>query len=151
MKEVKTFFKRLQYSLLFHVFCYAVFFMLLFSGTKHRVQQVADVKEVFSNLKPEIPLLTISGNHDVGNIPNNQTIDEYRREFGDEYYSFWVQGVFFIAINSQCFFNCSETQELCAEQSAWLEQQLQRLVFASLLIASFSFCNVLNISFKKIA
>ena len=39
-----------------------------------RLQQVADVKAAFSNLKPNIPVLSVSGNHDVGNAPDKNSI-----------------------------------------------------------------------------
>jgi hypothetical protein len=40
-----------------------------------RQKQEADFKKIFEKLDPEIPLICLSGNHDVGNSPTTETID----------------------------------------------------------------------------
>ena len=99
-------------------------------GTQHRDQQVKDLKKAFSDLDPCIPLLAVSGNHDIGNTPTTDTILEYQQEFGEEYYSFWTGGAFFISINSQYLFDPSSAKEHAEEQKLWLETQLQRFDFS---------------------
>ena len=54
--------------------------------------QVQDFKEVFKELDPSIPLVCVCGNHDVGDIPTADSVSKYRRNFGDDYFSFWVGG-----------------------------------------------------------
>lgn len=57
--------------------------------TSHRrVQQVADLKEDLA--KFELPILVSSGNHDIGHIPTDETVNDYKKDFGDDYYSFDV-------------------------------------------------------------
>jgi hypothetical protein len=56
---------------------------------------------VFSKLDPSIPLFCIPGNHDIGDRPTNEAIDNFKMDFGDDYYSLWVGGVKFIAPNTQ--------------------------------------------------
>lgn len=40
----------------------------------------------------DIPLVVVSCNHDVGNVPTPETIAEFQRTWGDDYFSFWVGG-----------------------------------------------------------
>lgn len=88
-----------------------------------RKRQMVDFKRVFSGL--EVPLVCVCGNHDIGNTPNNETIVTYKKELGDDYFSFWANGVFFIVINSQFFKDATEAKELAAEHDIWLEAQLE--------------------------
>ncbi|CAL4120857.1 unnamed protein product [Meganyctiphanes norvegica] len=90
---------------------------------KLREKQEKDFKNVFSAL--DIPLLCVCGNHDIGNTPTEDTIATYRSSFGDDYFSFWCGGVYFIVINSQFYENDSKVKQLSAEHETWLEQQLE--------------------------
>uniref|UniRef100_T1IS27 Calcineurin-like phosphoesterase domain-containing protein n=1 Tax=Strigamia maritima TaxID=126957 RepID=T1IS27_STRMM len=73
-----------------------------------REEQEHDFKTVFSQLSSEIPLVCVCGNHDIGNTPSRQTVSAYRSSFGDDFFSFWVGGVFFIVLNSQYYWDSSE-------------------------------------------
>lgn len=65
-------------------------------------------QEVMGKIDPDIPLLCVCGNHDVGNVPNKVTIDRYTSEFGDDYFAFWVGGVRGLVLNSNLLFDPSE-------------------------------------------
>jgi serine/threonine-protein phosphatase CPPED1 len=56
---------------------------------KLREAQIADLKKTLVELDPRIKLVCICGNHDVGDEPTKETIDEYKKDFGDDYISFW--------------------------------------------------------------
>ncbi|CAL4168659.1 unnamed protein product [Meganyctiphanes norvegica] len=86
-------------------------------------QQRVTFKKIFSGL--EVPLVCVVGNHDIGNTPNNETILTWKKNFGDDYFSFWANGVFFIVINSSFFKDPTDAKELAAEQDKWLEIQLK--------------------------
>ena len=58
---------------------------------------------MYKDLDPEIPLVCVCGNHDVGEEPTKETIEGYAKSFGDDYFSFWHGGVKFMVINSQYF------------------------------------------------
>jgi len=93
-----------------------------------RNQQVADVKEVFSKLKSNIPVFFVSGNHDVGNNPDSKSIYWYHQHFGDDFYSFWVGGVFYIVINSQLVYDRSSYEDYAKVQEEWFEEQLKKFL-----------------------
>nr|XP_002123287.1 serine/threonine-protein phosphatase CPPED1-like [Ciona intestinalis] len=96
-----------------------------FPGESLRDPQVSDLKSAFADLDQTIPIVVVSGNHDVGNVPTMKTMSMYNNDFGEDYYSFWVEGVFYIVVNSQYMYNDSETREQSSNQDSWLRAQLE--------------------------
>lgn len=94
-------------------------------GQEFRKEQFASVQESFGRTNKTIPIFIASGNHDVGNVPTNETRDIYNEEFGDEYYSFWVGGVFYIVIDTQYLFDDSMTPARSAAQQSWFNAILE--------------------------
>ncbi|XP_015929761.2 serine/threonine-protein phosphatase CPPED1 [Parasteatoda tepidariorum] len=94
-------------------------------GTSLRLPQEKDFIRLFKELSPDIPLICVCGNHDVGNTPTPDSIQLYREKFGDDYFTFYCSGVMFIVINSQYFEDASLVPALAAEQESWLEAQLE--------------------------
>ncbi|NXG82503.1 CPPED phosphatase, partial [Stercorarius parasiticus] len=92
--------------------------------TQWRKDQEQDLKNVLKNTDQGIPLVFVSGNHDIGNTPTRETIDNYCKNWGDDYFSFWVGGVFFLVLNSQLYFDSSKCPELKQAQDVWLNEQL---------------------------
>lgn len=97
---------------------------LTLSGAPWRKEQTEDLQRVLRNMDREIPLVLVSGNHDVGNVPTPETIVEFRQTWGDDYFSFWVGGVLFLVLNSQFLYDASRCPALKRAQDQWLEQQL---------------------------
>ncbi|KAL0179651.1 hypothetical protein M9458_025093, partial [Cirrhinus mrigala] len=73
---------------------------------------VKDLKEALRGTDPNIPLVFVSGNHDLGNTPTPETVEQFCRDWGDDYFSFWVGGVLCLVLNSQFFFDSSGCPEL---------------------------------------
>nr|KAF6440239.1 calcineurin like phosphoesterase domain containing 1 [Rousettus aegyptiacus] len=94
-------------------------------GMPWRKEQTADLQRVLRDVDSEIPLVLVSGNHDVGNVPTPETVAEFQQTWGDDYFSFWVGGVLFLVLNSQFLYNCSGCPALKQAQDAWLDQQLR--------------------------
>lgn len=95
-------------------------------GCPFREEQVKDLKEALRGSDPDIPLVFVSGNHDLGNTPTPESIEQFCRDWGDDYFSFWVGGVLCMVLNSQFFFDSSGCPELMEAHEVWLESQLQR-------------------------
>jgi len=91
----------------------------------HQHAQQRDFKKVFQELKNEIPLVCVCGNHDVGNTPTQETIAAYRNKYGDDYFTYWIGGVLFIVINSQLYYDHSACSEEFSKQEQWLDEQLK--------------------------
>jgi len=107
-----------------------------------RSRQVTDFKNTFSQIHHSIPLLCVCGNHDVGNKPDKSSIEIYKTDFGDDYFSFWVGGVFGVAINSNLLWNPSEGMDLYNAQYEWLEHVLQEAKKKKILHIYWSLCTI---------
>lgn len=93
-------------------------------GTEFKEAQERDLKNVLQKTDQGIPLVFVSGNHDIGNAPTPETIKSYCSNWGDDYFSFWVGGVLFLVLNSQFFFDSSACTELKDNHDRWLADQL---------------------------
>uniref|UniRef100_A0A8B9YSP3 Serine/threonine-protein phosphatase CPPED1 n=1 Tax=Bos mutus grunniens TaxID=30521 RepID=A0A8B9YSP3_BOSMU len=94
-------------------------------GRPWRKEQTEDLQRVLRTVDSDIPLVLVSGNHDVGNVPTPETIAEFQRTWGDDYFSFWVGGVLFLVLNSQFLYDASRCPALKQEHDHWLDQQLR--------------------------
>jgi 3',5'-cyclic AMP phosphodiesterase CpdA len=79
-------------------------------------------KSVLDQVHESIALVCVCGNHDVGNNPSRGSIQEYTKQFGSDYFSFWVRGVKCLVLNSQAF-NAQEP-EITEEQDTWIQREL---------------------------
>ncbi|XP_062299001.1 serine/threonine-protein phosphatase CPPED1 [Scomber scombrus] len=95
-------------------------------GTPFREGQERDLKGALKGTDPSIPLVFVSGNHDLGNTPTPATVEQYCSAWGDDYFSFWVGGVLCLVLNSQLFYDASACPQLKEAQEIWLEEQLSR-------------------------
>lgn len=93
-------------------------------GMPWRQEQTEDLQHVLGKVEDDIPLVLVSGNHDVGNSPTAQTITEFCQTWGDDYFSFWVGGVLFLVLNSQLWHDASHCPDLRVAQDHWLDRQL---------------------------
>lgn len=94
------------------------------SGPKH-ADQVREFQRIARQIDPRIPLVCVCGNHDVGNRPNAATLATYRREFGDDWFSFQVGGTYGIVLNSNLYSDPSGAPEELERQDAWFRQELE--------------------------
>jgi len=88
-------------------------------------QQVQDFKDIFNEMHPDIALICVCGNHDIGNRPTPETISRFRKDFGDEYLAFWANGTYNIILNNVLFNNPDGAMDIFEDQLKWLEDRLQ--------------------------
>ncbi len=87
-------------------------------------QQFHDFQHVFSGIHPDIGIVCLCGNHDIGNRPTPQSIEKFRDAFGDEYLAFWVNGTYNIVLNNVLFVNPEGAEEMYSKQLHWLHDRL---------------------------
>jgi 3',5'-cyclic AMP phosphodiesterase CpdA len=81
-----------------------------------------DFLEIMQTLK--VPCHVASGNHDVGNEPNDTTLSYYRKTIGKDYYDFQNKGYSFLVTNTQLWkVNVSNES---AKHDAWFEKTLEK-------------------------
>lgn len=87
-----------------------------------RERQYADFIEIFKGLDPEIKLVCVCGNHDIGDMPTAETTKIYRDQFGQDFYSFRYGGVLFVILNSQ-YLKCPDAvPEETNKQQEFIDQ-----------------------------
>ena len=90
----------------------------------HRLQTSLSV------LRDSIPIVCCPGVEEVGSSVTPESIAWYKERFGDDYYSFYRSGVYFIVVNSPLLCVLGEcgsadgTRELAEAHAAWLEKEL---------------------------
>ena len=93
--------------------------------------EVAEVKRIAGGLDSGIPVYWTTGNRDSGfddGVPVASMLEKYRKEFGDDYYSFGHKGTTFIAISSTVIFDPSQTQDELDAQMEFIEAELKASV-----------------------
>ncbi|GAB5555529.1 MAG: hypothetical protein Sapg2KO_51200 [Saprospiraceae bacterium] len=77
-----------------------------------------DIKKGF-----QVPCHVASGNHDVGNVPNDSSLSYYRNTIGKDYYDFQHKGFSFLVINTQLWKNSIEHES--EKQDNWFAKTLK--------------------------
>ncbi|KAL8426527.1 hypothetical protein Efla_004892 [Eimeria flavescens] len=88
-------------------------------------EQAADLKSVLEAPSGDIPVFVIPGNHDVGTAPTPESLADYIRLWGQDFYSFWFGGVKFVFANSSLFYDDTHAPEEAEQQIKWLEQEFR--------------------------
>ncbi|KAI1291694.1 Serine/threonine-protein phosphatase CPPED1 [Halotydeus destructor] len=88
-------------------------------------EQVRDFLTAFKELNNDIPLVCVCGNHDVGDTPTVDGIQNFRANYGRDYFTFQVSGCLMIVLNSQYYADPSKVLELAEEQDIWLDEVLE--------------------------
>ena len=90
-------------------------------------EQVHAVKTIAKQLEANIPVFWVPGNHDVGadtEVPTNKSLNEYRKEFGEDYFSFTHNGYKFLVINSVVLAHPEFVIEECLDQMKFIEVEM---------------------------
>ena len=88
--------------------------------------QIAEFHRIAHKLASGIDLRVAAGNHDVGNTPSRESVEAYRRQFGDDYYTFSYGGFEGIVLDSSLIQHPEGAPEESAKQEKWLEAELAR-------------------------
>ena len=86
--------------------------------------QLESFKFSLDKISPDIPVVCVCGDTDCGELPTLEGIEAYRENFGEDWFSFWVEGVQFIVLNTTYFKEPRQTAILKAEQWEWFESKL---------------------------
>jgi len=82
--------------------------------------QINEYKRISSKLDPSIKIYSVSGNHDVENVPTIASLALYKQYFGDDHYTFRSGNIVGIIINSSLIKDPSLAPAEAADQLKWL-------------------------------
>jgi len=87
--------------------------------------QIAEYKRIAAKLDPLIKLYSVSGNHDVENVPTPASLELYKKHFGEDRYTFRFGNMVGIIINSSLIKDPSLAPAEAAAQESWLRTNLE--------------------------
>ncbi|HKT25451.1 MAG TPA: metallophosphoesterase [Terriglobales bacterium] len=89
-------------------------------------EQISQYKRIIGEIDPHIPVYNVAGNHDVGNQPTPETLAQYRKSFGRDYYTFDSGEVRGIVLDSNLIASPKNVSQESQQQEQWLVTELQR-------------------------
>jgi 3',5'-cyclic AMP phosphodiesterase CpdA len=89
-------------------------------------QQIAEYKRILQKLDPAIPVYSVPGNHDVGNVPTPESIAAYREAFGPDYYTFKTADILGVVLDSNLIRSPEADPEDAKKQEEWLANVLRQ-------------------------
>lgn len=94
-------------------------------GSKGNEEKIAEFRRIFGKIDPSIPLVCVSGNHDVGNKPTPDSLASYRKAFGEDWFGFWAGGVRCLVLNSTLYHDPSGALDEQKAQEKWFVAELE--------------------------
>lgn len=88
--------------------------------------QITEYKRISGKLNRGIRLVSVAGNHDVGNEPTAASLAAYRERFGPDYYTFQSGDVRGIVLDSNLEKAPDKVPEEAAKMEAWLKAELAK-------------------------
>jgi 3',5'-cyclic AMP phosphodiesterase CpdA len=86
--------------------------------------EIAEYKRILQKLDASIPVYSVAGNHDVGNVPTQATLEGFRAAIGQDYYTFSLGEIFGVVLDSNLIRSPEGDPEAARQQEEWLERTL---------------------------
>lgn len=86
-------------------------------------KQIEEFKRICGLIKKNIPVYVIPGNHDLNQQATDESLDNYKNEYGYDCFSFQFKNCCFIGLNMPIIFAGREEKEKA--QWFWLEKELE--------------------------
>lgn len=95
-----------------------------FVNDKNSASQIAEFKRITAMINSSIPVYYSPGNHDLGQIPNKESLNKYKKNYGSDRFSFKHKESTFIGFNTGLIKAKLEKPE--QEQFNWLKKKLRK-------------------------
>jgi 3',5'-cyclic AMP phosphodiesterase CpdA len=87
--------------------------------------ETGEFLRITKKIDSSIPVHLVAGNHDVGREPTPQTLADFRRNLGRDYYSFRAGPVYGIVLNSGLIIAPQKVESDYRAQDSWLKKELE--------------------------
>jgi 3',5'-cyclic AMP phosphodiesterase CpdA len=88
--------------------------------------QISEFHRIARKIDPGIKVYNVAGNHDVKNEPTAESLAQYRKNWGPDYYSFDSGDLRGIVLNSSLIQAPVNVQSEADKQEQWLKAQLAK-------------------------
>jgi 3',5'-cyclic AMP phosphodiesterase CpdA len=86
--------------------------------------QIQEFKRITAKINPKIPVYLTPGNHDLGQTPDKKSREKYKKNYGDDKFSFKHKGSTFIGFNTSLI--KAKLIEPEKRQYKWLTKKLKK-------------------------
>jgi serine/threonine-protein phosphatase CPPED1 len=86
--------------------------------------QISEFKDLTGKIDPGIPVYILPGNHDIGQVPDKESLKKYEKNYGDDKFAFSHKGSLFIGMNTSLI--KADLDKFEAKQFKWLKKQLKK-------------------------
>jgi serine/threonine-protein phosphatase CPPED1 len=87
--------------------------------------QIAEYQRLLRKVDSTIPVYTVVGNHDIGNVPTPVRITVYTNQFGADHHTIRHAGFVGIVLDSVVIHSPEQITNQLAEQECWLRTELE--------------------------
>lgn len=94
-----------------------------FVHNRNSEEQINEFKRITAMIDSKIPVYYTPGNHDVGQTPDEKSLEKYKDNYGPDRFSFTHKGSSFIGFNTSLI--KAQLLDLERIQLTWLTQKLQ--------------------------
>jgi serine/threonine-protein phosphatase CPPED1 len=94
--------------------------------------QIKEFKRITAKIHSKIPMYYTPGNHDIGQIPNKESIKKYKKNYGSDRFAFHHKGSSFIGFNSS--YIKAKIDEAEQKQYDWLAKRIKKSANAAHII-----------------
>ena len=91
---------------------------------RNNLAQVDEYKRLTALIDKKIPVYEVPGNHDVGNDATTDNVEQYKRNFRADRFSFSYKNTYIIGINTNLIWAGNTPLE--TEQTLWLQKELKK-------------------------
>jgi serine/threonine-protein phosphatase CPPED1 len=88
-------------------------------------EEIGEFLRITRKIDPSITVHLVAGNHDFGAEPTPQTLADYRKNIGRDYYSFRAGPVYGIVLNSPILIAPQKVDADYKAQDSWLKKELE--------------------------
>ncbi len=89
------------------------------------LSQIAEYKRILKQVAPDIPVYSVPGNHDVGDVPTPETLQAFHDNIGPDYYTFTAENILGVVLDSNLIRGPERAPEAADRQKKWLIKTLQ--------------------------
>ncbi len=87
--------------------------------------QIAEYKRNLKQVDPAIPVYSVAGNHDVGDVPTPDSLQVFHNSIGPDHYTFTANNVLGVVLDSNLIRGPQGDPQAAKEQKEWLIKTLQ--------------------------
>lgn len=89
--------------------------------------QLHDVTTILLEINQKFPIYNVCGNHDIGVYLSEENLNIYQKSFGADFYSFLIEDVYFLIINSNYLYQSETYPQSYKQKSEYIRKEIHSI------------------------